>query len=439
LSIGLITVLMFLSLIVLMVAGLPIVFALGATGIIFAYFLWGPASLGLMSTNLFGFMNNFILLAIPLFVFMAIMLEHSGIAEALYEMMYRWFGPLNGGLAMGTVAICAVIAAMSGLSAAGTLSMGIIALPAMLKRNYDKSISIGCIAAGGALGALIPPSVPMVVYCFLSSESVGRMFLAGILPGILLAGLFIIYIGIRCVLKPQLCPALPVTERATWGEKFSSLKLVILPILLILAVLGSMFGGIATPTEAAAVGAFGSIVCAAVNKRLTWKSLKESAYGTLKLTGMLMWIMAAATVFTAGYNGLGASQLIKDTILGSAINPWLVVITMQLTLFLLGTILDPNGIMMITIPIYAPIVASLGFDPIWFGILFIMNMEMAYLTPPFGWNIFYLKSVAPPGITLMDVYKAITAFVGLQIAGLAIVMVFPQIALILPDLIMGKS
>jgi tripartite ATP-independent transporter DctM subunit len=430
---------MFASLIVLMVTGLPIVFSLGAVGLIFSLFLWGPASLGLASTNLFGFMNDFILLAIPLFIFMAIMLEHSGIAEALYEMMYRWFGPLNGGLAMGTVAICAVIAAMSGLSAAGTLSMGIVALPSMLKRGYNKSISIGCIAAGGALGALIPPSVAMVVFSFLSSVSVGRMFLGGILPGILLAAIFIIYIGVRCLLSPTLCPALPKDERANWTEKISSLKLVILPILLIIAVLGSMFTGIATTTEAAAVGALGSIICAIVNRKLSWSTLKTTALGTLKLTSMLMWIMAAAAVFTSVYNGLGASNLIRESIMGMGINPWFVLIGMQVTLFFLGMILDPNGIMMITVPIYAPIIVSLGFDPIWFGILFVMNMEMAYLTPPFGWNIFYLKSVSPPGITLVDVYKAIVPFVGLQILGLALIMIFPQIALVLPDLFMGKG
>jgi len=382
-------------------------------------------------------MSTLTLIAIPLFVFMAYMLQSSGIGENLYEMMHKWFGPVNGGLAMGTVAICAVIAAMSGLSAAGTLSMGVIALPAMLKRNYDKSISVGSVAAGGALGALIPPSVPMIVYGFLAGVSVGRMFLAGVLPGFLLTFFYVLYIGIRSFVHPKLCPALPPDERATWSEKISSLRMVILPILLIVAVLGSIFAGIATPTEAAAVGAFGSIVCAVVNRKLSRESLKLAAYGTLRVTGMLMWIMSAALVFTAVYTGLGAPQLISDTIKAMRVSPWLIIIGMQLTIFLLGMIMDPNGIMMITVPIYVPIAVGLGFDPVWFGILFIVNIECAYLTPPFGWNIFYLKSVAPEGITLLDIYRAVIAFVALQVLGLATVMVFPQIALWLPNLIIG--
>lgn len=436
-SIELITILMFATLIALMVFGLPIAFCLGSVGILFAYIFWGPASLGVVSTNLYGFMSDFILLAIPLFVFMANMLQHSGVAENLYEMMHKWFGPVRGGLAMGTVVICAIIAAMSGLSAAGTLSTGIVAIPAMLKRRYDKSIAIGSVAAGGALGALIPPSVPMVVYSFLTSVSVGRMFLGGVIPGLILSVFYIAYIGLRSLVFPNLCPALQPEERASWGEKFRSMKLVILPILLIVAVLGSIFSGMATPTEAAAVGAFGSIICALVNRKLTWTNLKNSAYRTLNLTAMLMWIMAAAAVFNAVFTGLGASQLVTETLSKFQVSPWIIVIGMQLTLFLLGMIMDPNGIMMITVPIYVPIIVMLGFDPVWFGILFVMNIEIAYLTPPFGWNIFYLKSIVPEEITLLDIYRSIVSFVVLQILGLIIAMIFPQVALMLPNLVMG--
>ena len=438
-SIEFITVLMFLLLIFLMIIGLPIAFCLGSVGILFAYLFWGPASLALVSTNLYGFMSDFILLAIPLFVFMANMLQHSGVAENLYDTMHKWFGPVRGGLAIGTVAICAVIAAMSGLSAAGTLSTGIVALPAMLKRKYDKSIAIGSVSAGGALGALIPPSVPMVVYSFLASVSVGRMFLAGILPGIMLTLFYILYIGIRSFAVPELCPALKPEERASWNEKIKALKLVILPILLIFVVLGSIFTGMATPTEAAAVGALGSIICSLINGRLTWPKLRDSAYGTIKLTAMLMWIMAAASIFNSIFTGLGASQLISESIIGFKLSPWVIVIGMQFTLFFLGMIMDPNGIMMITIPIYVPIINMLGFDPVWFGILYIINIEIAYLTPPFGWNIFYLKSIVPEGITLIDIYKSVIIFVALQIAGLLLVMIFPQLALMLPNYLMGAG
>jgi tripartite ATP-independent transporter DctM subunit len=438
LSIELITILMFVTLIALMATGLPIAFCLGATGIIFAFFLWGPVALSLVTTSLYGFMMEFVLIAIPLFTFMAYILEGSGISENLFDMMYKWAGPLKGGLAVGTVAICAIVAAMSGMSATGTLTMGIVALPAMLNRKYDKNIAIGCIAAGGALGILIPPSIPMVVYGLLASVSVGRLFLGGILPGFLLTAMYIAYIFIRSYSSPHLCPALPKEERASWSEKFKSLRMVILPAILIVAVLGSIFLGIATPTEAAAVGALGSVLCSAVNRKLTWGQVKTAADMTLKLTAMIMWIIAAASAFTSVYNGLGSSQLIQHLIVSSGVDPWIVIIGMQITIFFLGMILDPGAIMMITIPVYAPVIVSLGFDPLWFGILFIMNMECAYITPPFGWNLFYLKSIAPKGITLADVWRSVVAFVGIQLVGLAIVMIFPQIALILPNLVMGK-
>ena len=434
-EVELITILMFVTMIILLVTGLPIAFCLGATGIIFALFLWGPNALGLVSKNMFGMMTELTLIAIPLFVFMAYMLEHSGIGENLYDAMYKWMGPLKGGLAMGTVAICAVIAAMSGLSATGTLSMGVVSLPAMLKRKYNKSIAVGCILAGGALGALIPPSVPMVVYCLLAGISIGQLFLSGILPGLLLTFLFVAYIGIRSYAQPHMGPALPPEERADWREKLISLKMVILPVILIIAVLGSIFTGIATPTEAAAVGAMGSIVCATINRRITWTRIRLTALGTLKITGMLMWIMTAAAVFTAVYTGLGATQFINDTVRSLHVSPIGVIIGMQFTIFVLGCIMDPNGIMLITVPIYAPIAAGLGFDPVWFGLLTIMNIECAYLTPPFGWNIFYMRSVAPPSVTLADIYRSVPIFVGLQLTGLILVLIFPIIALWLPRLI----
>lgn len=434
-EVELITILMFVTMIILLVTGLPIAFCLGATGIIFALFLWGPNALGLVSKNMFGMMTELTLIAIPLFVFMAYMLEHSGIGENLYDAMYKWMGPLKGGLAMGTVVICAVIAAMSGLSATGTLSMGVVSLPAMLKRKYNKSIAVGCILAGGALGALIPPSVPMVVYCLLAGISIGQLFLSGILPGLLLTFLFVAYIGIRSYAQPHMGPALPPEERASWREKLISLRMVILPVLLIIAVLGSIFTGIATPTEAAAVGAMGSIVCATINRRITWTRIRLTALGTLKITGMLMWIMTAAAVFTAVYTGLGATQFINDTVKSLQVSPIGVIIGMQFTIFVLGCIMDPNGIMLITVPIYAPIAAGLGFDPVWFGLLTIMNIECAYLTPPFGWNIFYMRSVAPPSVTLADIYRSVPIFVGLQLTGLILVLIFPIIALWLPRLI----
>jgi tripartite ATP-independent transporter DctM subunit len=433
-SVETVTILMFIVLLVFLTTGMPIVFCLGTCAIIFTFFLWGPASLGVIANSMFSFMNNFILVCIPLFIFMAHMLERSGIADDLYSMMHKWFGPVRGGLAMGTVAICTVFAAMSGVSATGTLTMGLIALPSMLKRGYDKYMATGCIAAGGALGVLIPPSVPMVVYCLFANTSVGSMFLGGVFPGILLACLFVLYIAIRCGINPKLGPPLPKEERANWASKMVSLRAVILPILLVLGVLGSIFTGIATPTEAAGVGAFGSVVCAAIYKRLTWKGFKEAAVSGGQTTAMVLWIIGGAAAFSAIYTGLGATELIRNTMANMEVNRWVIMIAMQLSLFVLGCFLDPNGIMMITLPIYLPIVSALGFDLTWFGILFVMNMEMGYLTPPFGWNLFYLKGVAPPEISIQDIYRAIIPFVGIQALGLIMVMVVPDIAMYLPNM-----
>lgn len=434
-SVELVTIGMFLALIVLLATGLPIVFCLGVIAFSFAFSLWGPHTISVLANSMFNYMNNFILVCIPLFIFMANMLERSGLADDLYSMMHKWAGPLRGGLAMGTVAICTVFAAMSGVSATGTVTMGMIALPAMLKRGYNKTIAVGCIMAGGALGVLIPPSVPFVVYCLFANTSVGALFLGGILPGLLLSALFIIFIAIRCGLNPDLGPPLPRAERPSWPEKLVSLRAVILPILLVVGVLGSIFSGIATPTEAAAVGAFGSIVCAAVYRRLSWRSFKDAAIGTGLTTAMVQWIIGAAAAFSSIYTALGATELIRSTMASMEVNRWIIMIAMQLSLFILGCFLDPNGIMMITLPIYIPIVIGLDFDLVWFGVLFVMNMEMGYLTPPFGWNLFYMKGVAPKEVSMLDIYRSIIPFVGLQALGLIIVMAFPEIAMYLPKLI----
>ncbi len=352
--------------------------------------------------------------------------------------MHRWAGPLRGGLAVGTVVICTLFAAMSGVSAAGTVTMGIIALPQMLRRGYDKRIAIGCIMAGGALGVLIPPSIVMIIYGLFSGVSVGRLFMGGILPGLILSSLFIAYILIRCSLNPSLGPALPPAERSTLGEKLTSLRAVILPVLLVVSVLGSIFFGLATPTEAAAVGAFGSLICAAIYRKLTWGLLKDSAFRTMRVTAMIMWIIFAAGLFTSVYQGLGAPKLIKDLLEAFPLGSWGILILIQLTYFALGCFVDAISILMITAPVFLPIAAFVGFDPLWFGILYVVNIEMGYLTPPFGANLFYMKGIAPPGVTMGDIYRSVLPFVLLQAVGLALVILFPPIATWLPSL-MFKS
>jgi len=337
--------------------------------------------------------------------------------------------------------LCAIFAAMVGLSGPATVTMGLIALPSMLKRGYNKDISIGCIMAGGALGFLIPPSVTMVIYGMLAEQSVGQLFAGGLFPGMMLAVFYITYIGVRSALQPSICPALPKEQRVSWKEKIFSLRGIILPTLLVLVVLGTIFAGIATPSEASAMGAIGSIACAAALRRLNLQVLKEAAIRTFGLTGMVMWIAFGALCFSTVYSGLGAVDLIKNIIAAVGLGPWGVLILMQLSYFLLGCILDDTAIIFICIPLYVPIVASLGFDLIWFGILFIVNLQMAFITPPVGYNLFYMKGVVPlvaPDITMRDIYRSAWPFVVIQGTGLILVMLFPQLALWLPSVLFRR-
>ena len=434
-SIEVITLLLFSSIALLFALGLPIAFAFGGVAVIFILWLWGPGGLSIISFHAVDMMSTILMIAIPLFIFMACVLEHSGLADALYTTIHLWLGSLRGGLAMGTVLICTLFAAMSGLSAAGTVTMGIIALPHMLQRGYDKGIAIGCIMAGGALGVLIPPSVVMIVYGLIAGVSIGKLFIAGIFPGLLLSSLFIIYIGIRCYLNPRLGPSLPPEERAGWGKRFISLRTIILPALLVISVLGSIFLGLATPTEAASIGALGSLVCAAIHRKFNWKLLKESAFTTLKLTCMVMWIVYAAYVFAAVYQGIGAPKLIQHLFMDLQVSRWVIIAIMMACFFVLGCFVDIFGILFITCPVFLPVAISLGFDPVWFGILYVLSVEMAYLTPPVGGNLFYMKALVPKGITMGDIYSSVIPFVLLQAVGLFLVILFPQIALWLPSLV----
>ena len=434
-SIGLTTVFMFLSVIVGLAMGMPLAFCLAGVAVLFSILLWGPGSLIIFQSQIMGYTETIILIAIPLFILMANILERSGVADALYDTAYKWMGNLPGGLAMGTVVICTIFAAMAGISGAATVTMGIIALPSMLKRNYNKGIAMGCIQAGGALGVLIPPSILMIIYAVFAGESVGKMFLGGFLPGFLLSALFIIYIGIRCFFNHDLGPPVPVEERASLKERMVALRGMILPLMVVAFVLGSIFSGIATPTEASAMGVLGALLSAAVYRNLTWTTLKEASYRSFRLSVMVIWIIIGAFAFCAVYNGLGAPKLIEQIIMSLPVDRWFIIIGMQIIFFILGMLMDPGGIIILCTPIFVPIIRALGFDSLWFGILFVVNMEMAFLTPPFGWNLFYMKSIAPDGTTMGDIYKAVVPFVALQALGLVLVMVFPPIATWLPNLL----
>ena len=434
-SAGLITLLMFGSITVALATGLPIVFVLGGVAILFTYFLWGVQGLLAVSYNAFGVMDNFILIALPLFIYMGIILQHSGIAENLYNMMYKWIGGLRGGLAIGTVIICTVFAAMAGISAAATVSMGVIALPSMIKYKYNARMAIGSICAGGALGILIPPSVLMIVYGVFAVQSIGALFAGGVLPGLILSLMFSFYIGIKSWLRPSMGPSVPEEEKATWGERLFSLRSVILPILLIIIVLGTIFAGVATPSEAAAMGALGALFCALVTRRLTWQLFKNANYQTLRISCMIIWIIIAGQCLTSIYTASGAVEFIKGVLELLPVSRYIILIGMQLTIFVLGMLLDPGGIIMITTPVFVPVIQGLGFDPVWFGVLFMVNLEMAYLTPPFGLNLFYVKSIVPDSMSMAEIYKSVTPFVALQAMCLVLLIVFPEIVLWLPSIL----
>lgn len=421
---------------VMLALGVPIAFALGAVALAGTIITWGPAGLYMIPKTAYAEMTNYLLIAVPLFVLMSNLLQHSGLAEQLYEGVYRWMGRLRGGLAIGTVIICAVFAAMAGISSVATVSMGLIALPSMLKRGYQKEIAIGAISAGGALGILIPPSVIMIIYGAMAEVSIGQLFMGGIIPGVLLAALFCLYVGIRCWLEPGLGP--PVEERYSFLQKLVVLRGLVLPCVLILTVLGVIYTGVATPTEASGIGAFGALICALLYRGLTLRTLKQALISTTSLTAMVLWIMVGAVCFTHLLAYVGFSDLIKQAITALPVSRWIVLLGMQLTFFILGMFLDPAGIIMLTTPIFVPIVGALGFDPVWFGVLFTVNMEMAYITPPFGFNLFIMKGVVPKGVTMDDIYRSIAPFVALQAIGLIMCMIFPGLVLWIPATMVSK-
>lgn len=432
-SIEHVTLILVLSVFVLFAVGVPIAFALGAVGLVYSLVFFGPSFFPVAAQAALGSMTSFLMVAIAGFVFMGMILRYSGVAAAMYDTMSKWMGRLSGGLAIGTVLVSTAMAAMVGIISAGIMTAGTIAMPEMLKRKYDKRMVLGSIMSGGVLGTLIPPSVPMILYSLYSRQSVGRLFAGGMIPGLILSTLYVTYIGIRCLINPKMGPALPPEERVSWKGKVISLKDAVLFVLLIVGVLGSIFFGLATPTEASAVGALGAALIAAVYGKLSWAVIRDASYGTMKLLGMVLWIMVGIGIFNSFFMAIGGIDLIKNLVVG--VSPWTVLIGMQLSLFLLGMVMDDYAIVMIATPLYAPVIVSMGFDPIWFGILFIMNMGMGMMTPPYGFAHFYMKAVVPKDILMSDIWRSVIPFVGLQAIGLIIVMAFPQLVLWLPGLI----
>jgi tripartite ATP-independent transporter DctM subunit len=431
-SIELLTVLIFGTMVFFLFMGLPVAFATGVTGIIFTAIMQGPSAVNVVPTRIFGLMTNYLLDAIPLFIFMANILEKSGIIEDIYHMVYHWLGWLKGGVATATVVACTMMAAMAGVVGATEVTMGLIALPQMLNRKYDKLMSLGAILAGGTLGILIPPSVMLIVYGMVDNSSIGQLYAGAFLPGFILSGLYIAYISIRCTINPVMGPPIPLEERKSFRELLGLLAPVIPAGLLIFLVLGTIVVGIASPTEAAGVGCLGAFLIAVFKRRMDMKSLVSAAENTIKATAMVMWTMFGANIFIALYIMVGGQDFVQGLLLGSGLPPMGIIWIMMGILIFLGMFIDWVGIVMLTVPLFGPVIRQLGFDPIWFGVLFAVNMQISFLSPPFGFSLFYLKSVAPPEVSTIDVWKSALPYLGLQFIGLVLCMYIPQIILIGP-------
>lgn len=432
-SVELITVLYFSVLFIALFLGLPVALGLGGTAVIFAA-IFEPRSLLAIPSAFYSTPWNHVLVTVPLFLFMGSLIRFSGIAEAAYDAVYKLIGHIPGGLAMGTVKVCTIFAAITGITPPATITMGQIAYPSMMKYHYHRTIAIGCIGAGGALGALIPPSVPFIFYGLLAKVSIGGLFLGGVIPGLMLALFYIVYIGVRCRIQPHMGPGTPADERFTTREKLHALLNIWPFLVLVLIVLGTIWGGFATPTEAAAFGATGACVINLVYRKLTWAVLRDSLESTIKLSGMGLWILIGANIYLNIFNSLGCQALVTSLVLGMPGGENGILLMMMIIILLLGMVMDDWAIIMLCTPLFIPIINELGVDKLWFGVLFIVNIQIAYLTPPFGFVLFWIKSILPPDVTMGDVYKSVGPFIVLQLIGLALVFIFPQIAVWLPNL-----
>jgi len=428
---------MFGMLLILVIAGVPLFLSLGGLGLIFGLIGWGPIALSQFINRIYGIMANEVLPAVPLFIFMGYVLERSGAAEKLFGTMHVAMGSLRGGIALATVLICTLFAACTGIVGASVTTMGLLALPPMIKRGYNKSLATGCICAGGTLGILIPPSIMLVLYGPMAALSVSKLFMGAVVPGLVLSALYLTYISVRCLLQPSLAPVAMAEEKAEIRLGRLALQLLrylIPPLFLILAVMGSIFFGVCAITEAAAMGAFGAILVAAAYRRLNWKMLKESVYLNLKTTSMVMFVTIGAVIFSGVFMALGGGDLIGGVLLGLPFGKWGILAALMVVIVVLGMFIDWIGILFIVVPVFTPIGVALGFDPLWFALVICVNLQMSFLTPPFAYAMFYLKGVAPPDVTMADIYRGVIPFVLLQAIGLGLVIIFPTLALWLPGL-----
>ncbi|MFC7067318.1 TRAP transporter large permease [Brucella rhizosphaerae] len=436
-----ITLFMFATMMVLLMTGQRVFGVIGFVGTIAALLLWGKGSFEMPYNATFAVLNWYPLITVPFFVFMGYMLSESGIASNLYRMFHVWFGGIRGGLALGTIGLMVIISCMNGLSVAGMAIGATVALPELLKRGYNKVMVTGVIQAGSSLGILIPPSVVLVLYAMIARQPVLQLWLAGIGPGLLMAALFSIYIYVRCRISPELGPTLPKEEleRITWGERISSLQVGLLPLIIFGTMMGLFLTGVTSLIESSAIGALLATLAALFTKRLTKVVLETTTRNTLTITCMFLWIILAALCFSSVYDGLGAVKAIERLLLGTFdLSPWTILILMLFSFIILGMFLDDTAMLVIVAPLYIPLVKSLGFNAIWFGILYTITCQIAYITPPFGYNLFMMRALAPKEVTLIDIYRSIVPFFLLMVLTIIILMIFPQIAMWLPNWYMGR-
>jgi tripartite ATP-independent transporter DctM subunit len=436
-----ITLFMFASMLALLATGQRVFGVIGFVGSAAALWLWGQGAFEMPFNAAFQVLNWYPLITAPFFIFMGYMLSESGMANNLYRMFHVWFGPVQGGLALGTIGLMVLIAALNGLSVAGMAVGATVALPALLRHGYDKRMVTGVVQAGSSLGILIPPSVVLVLYAMIARQPVLQLWLAGILPGLMMATIFAAYIYIRCRINPTLGPPLPAAERAeiTWAERFSLLREGIMPLAVFGIMMSLFLTGVTSLVESSAVGALLATLAAAIERKLSWQVIEDTLRKTLSISCMFLWIILAALCFSAVYDGLGAIKAIEGALLNTwVLEPWTILILMLLSFIVMGAFLDDTAMLVIVAPLYIPLVIKLGFNPIWFGILYTMTCQIAYITPPFGYNLFLMRALAPPEVTLVDIYRSIAPFFVLMVLSLIIVLMFPQIALWLPNLYSGR-
>ena len=420
---------MFGMLLALLITGMPLAFVTILVALIFALGWFGPMAVPIVTTRIYSFITQYVFLSVPMFVLMASVLDRSGIARDLFDAMKLVAGRIRGGVGVQTLIVSVILAAMSGIIGGEIVLLGLLALPQMLRLGYDKHLAIGIVCAGGALGTMIPPSIVLIIYGLSANVSIGELFTASFVPGAMLAAMYAGYVMIRAYINPAMAPVPLEEEKLPLAEKLKLLKGLILPMIVVVFVLGSIYAGIASVTEASAIGVFGVVLSTIVRGEFTMKLLVDSAIQTLRTCGMIVWIGVGATALIGVYNLMGGIEFIRELLTGVSDEPIVVLLFMMLILAVLGMFLDWVGIALLAIPIFAPIVSSLGYDLIWFGVLFSLNMQISFLSPPFGPAAFYLKSVAPPEISLGSIFRSLLPFIGLQALALGIVIAFPSIAL----------